>query len=570
VLIAGLFRSDGEPDPEGVGIHRLYNEIGGYVLYASPSETDFTPPSLGVLETQKIGDGIGFAVDVTDAAGTVEDVKVIYRDCSNTWRLVTLQPSGGSRFSGGGAIAAGCSQIDYYLQAVDDAGNVAVSSQKAAVEALVVPPPTGNTAITISLSGSQHESDWYTSAVTVTISPSSGMKYSVDGAAFQTYSAPFSVGGDGVHVVRAEAADGSTDSEAFAIDTSAPTVLMTTPPAGAVYEQGQVVHADYTCADSGSGPASCSGTPANGAPLDTSSVGTKEVSVTATDTVGHSTTFKRTYEVVYREILFASTRTGNGDIYAISPAGGTPAQLTTENAIDAEPEWFPGNERIVFSSSRTGNGDIYAMDDDGTNVVRLTSDPAIDTSPAVSPDGSRIAFSSRRGGNWDIYVMNADGSNVKRLTNHGQDDLLPAWSSNGSEIAFFSNRTGNGDIYKLAVPPPSSSTIPPNVRLTSSSGIDTEPAWSGSTIAFSSNRIASNNFEIFTVPSTGGTQQPRLTFQPGHDTSPAWSGDGQKLAFASNRSPGGGLNFNIWTMNKDGSGQTPLVTHGAADVFPDW
>jgi Tol biopolymer transport system component len=62
-----------------------------------------------------------------------------------------------------------------------------------------------------------------------------------------------------------------------------------------------------------------------------------------------------------------------------------------------------------------------------------------------------------------------------------------------------------------------------------------------------------------------------VTFQAGNDTSPAWSVDGARIAFASNRNPpGGGLNFNIFTMNPNGSGQEAVVTHGAADVFPDW
>jgi hypothetical protein len=300
VLIAGRYRSDGVPDPQGIGIHRLYNQIGGYVLYAAPGETDFTPPELGALDTQNIGSGIGFAVDVTDAAGTVKDVKVIYRDCSGTWRLSTLQPSGGNRWSGGGAVApSGCGEIDYYLQAVDDAGNVAVSSKKVQIEPLVLPPPTGETTITITPAGTRHSSGWFTGPVSVTISPATGMQYSLDGGAFQDYSSPFTVGVTGVHFVEALAADGSTKTAGFAIDTKAPVVLMTTPPQGAVYTLGQVVRANYICADAGSGPASCIGTVANGAPLATGTLGTKTISVTAKDVVGNTFTLTRNYKVVY-------------------------------------------------------------------------------------------------------------------------------------------------------------------------------------------------------------------------------------------------------------------------------
>jgi hypothetical protein len=32
----------------------------------------------------------------------------------------------------------------------------------------------------------------------------------------------------------------------------------------------------------------------------------------------------------------------------------------------------------------------------------------------------------------------------------------------------------------------------------------------------------------------------------------------------------GGLNFDIYTMNANGTGQTLLAAHPAADLFPDW
>ena len=67
-----------------------------------------------------------------------------------------------------------------------------------------------------------------------------------------------------------------------------------------------------------------------------------------------------------------------------------------------------------------------------------------------------------------------------------------------------------------------------------------------------------------------GSSQTNVTNRAGNDISPAWSSDGTKIAFASNRAPGSGLNYNILTMNPNGSGQTPLVTHPAADVTPDW
>ena len=41
------------------------------------------------------------------------------------------------------------------------------------------------------------------------------------------------------------------------IDRKGPTILLTTPASGAVYQLNQVVNASYSCSDAGSGPCTC-------------------------------------------------------------------------------------------------------------------------------------------------------------------------------------------------------------------------------------------------------------------------------------------------------------------------
>jgi TolB protein len=64
---------------------------------------------------------------------------------------------------------------------------------------------------------------------------------------------------------------------------------------------------------------------------------------------------------------------------------------------------------------------------------------------------------------------------------------------------------------------------------------------------------------------TGRTQ---LTFGNGNDDYPAWSPDYQKVAFMSKRRGA----WEIFVMNADGSGQTPITTAkpGESDQYPSW
>jgi hypothetical protein len=85
------------------------------------------------------------------------------------------------------------------------------------------------------------------------------------------------------------------------VDETAPTVTIDSPVAGGVYEQGEVVTADYSCADEpgGSGVATCEGTVANGAAIDTSSLGAHSFQVRTTDSAGNAGSATVGYSVVY-------------------------------------------------------------------------------------------------------------------------------------------------------------------------------------------------------------------------------------------------------------------------------
>lgn len=83
-------------------------------------------------------------------------------------------------------------------------------------------------------------------------------------------------------------------------DTVAPAIVLGPPGNGATYTLNQVVLASYSCTDTGgTGVASCTGTVADGAPIDTATVGTKTFQVDATDSAGNPASLIHSYNVQF-------------------------------------------------------------------------------------------------------------------------------------------------------------------------------------------------------------------------------------------------------------------------------
>jgi hypothetical protein len=86
------------------------------------------------------------------------------------------------------------------------------------------------------------------------------------------------------------------------VDVTPPTITITQPAAVAdalpIYRVGQIVYADYSCADAG-GIVSCNGSVPSGTPLDTSFIGLHRFIVTASDRSQNSASAVRSYQVVY-------------------------------------------------------------------------------------------------------------------------------------------------------------------------------------------------------------------------------------------------------------------------------
>jgi Tol biopolymer transport system component len=183
-----------------------------------------------------------------------------------------------------------------------------------------------------------------------------------------------------------------------------------------------------------------------------------------------------------------------------------------------------------------------------------------------------------------------EGLSIRRYAN----STNPEWSPDGTRIAFASDRALDGSdaphmnwTNNIWVMNADGTGVKPLTRYISSLGKSHGPRWSpdGTKIIFSSTRAldgsdapnmnSTENIWIMNADGTGIT--PLTTLTNADNTNPVWSPDGTKIAFDSPRMPDGSDaaitdGHNIWIMNADGTG-AKCVTHTTPPTYnrnPQW
>jgi IPT/TIG domain/Bacterial Ig-like domain len=166
----------------------------------------------------------------------------------------------------------------------------------------------------------------------------------------------------------------------FRIDRKAPSITVSSPEEGEVIVQGAAVDAGYSCADGGSGVASCEGTIPAGAPLATAALGEHTLGVSASDEVGNRSSRTVHYVVVARgecpwaaavcqdgpgatpelqgvEIHPSSVNTSNRAqaVTVELQAGDTPAGLAAvQVSLSSGSRWYSASAHLVSGSVLEG------------------------------------------------------------------------------------------------------------------------------------------------------------------------------------------------------------------------
>jgi Tol biopolymer transport system component len=142
-------------------------------------------------------------------------------------------------------------------------------------------------------------------------------------------------------------------------------------------------------------------------------------------------------------LLISSDRSGNWDVYILSPGSGDLQQLTTDPGVDAGPRWKPDGTEVLFYSTRSGHREIWIMPVGGGQARQITRGEAESYYPCWSPDGRMIVKEAN-----GISIVDPQSGQERRLTDLSQDNH-PEWSPEGRWIAFTSNRDGDRRIWRI-------------------------------------------------------------------------------------------------------------------------
>jgi len=271
---------------------------------------------------------------------------------------------------------------------------------------------------------------------------------------------------------------------------------------------------------------------------------------------------------------------------------------------NAEAYFSPDGKKLIYQSTpERGGCDQQFILDLGTGESKMVSSGKGRTTCGYFsyPAGDRILYASTeaadescppppdrsRGYIWgvyssfDIYTAKADGSEKKRITTTPGYDAEGVWCHKGGKILFTSVRDGDLDLYTM-------DENGGNVqRITSTPGYDgggffnadcTEIVWRASRFegeALAEYRkllaegfVRPSKMELW-VASADGSNAKQITKNGAANFGPYFTPDGKRIIYSSNVLDPRGREFDLFILNKDGSGEPERITTAPAfDGFP--
>jgi serine/threonine-protein kinase len=220
-------------------------------------------------------------------------------------------------------------------------------------------------------------------------------------------------------------------------------------------------------------------------------------------------------------------------VWLVPVDGGSPLQVTDDEALNMSPAWLPEGGKLLYISDRDGGRDLYQLG--LTRAGRPTGGAARLTtglnaaSVSVAADGRRLAYAvySQTANVWSLPIPTSGVTGVRRaepITTGAQVIEGFDVSPDRRWLAFDSDRGGTPQLYRM--PLNGNGEVE---QLTTGAQPSFAPAISpdGRSIAYHAFRQGTR--QVFVMPAEGGAPT-QVTTGAGHYQNPAWSPDGRALA----------------------------------------
>jgi tricorn protease len=334
------------------------------------------------------------------------------------------------------------------------------------------------------------------------------------------------------------------------------------------------------------------------------------------------------------KLAFVSTRTGGGDIYVLTLATGELMRLTYSDRPDSLDAWSHDGKWIYFTSAVNdvaGQGDIFRVSSAGGTPLEVSRERYLNEfESAPSPDGQTIALMAkglsssqwwRNGGahidDTEVWLKPvAESGKYQMLLKGDTKHAWPMWSTDGRTLFYMSNASGAENIWAVPVATPASAKelthfkegrvlwpsigdggktivfernftiwkmdtasgkaerVPITLRgVAASPGVTyvTETNFNAMSLSPDGKKIAViAHGEVFAASAKDGGEAQRLTHTATAESDPVWSADSMKLVYRSESGTGVGSGHNLVMYDFANGKETVLTQPGSEDGNPKW
>jgi Tol biopolymer transport system component len=187
------------------------------------------------------------------------------------------------------------------------------------------------------------------------------------------------------------------------------------------------------------------------------------------------------------------------------------------------PNWMPDGKRLLFN--RKGRIETIDVEGGATQVLDTGFAVQCNNDHGISPDAKELVVSDQSQGDHQsrVYLLPMGGGTPRLVTKNGPS-YWHGWSPDGKALAFVGQRNGDFDIYTIPV------TGGEETRLTTAKGLDDGPEYSpdGKYIYFNTERTG--HMQIWRMKADG-SEQEQVTFDEYNNWFPHFSPDGQWMVF---------------------------------------